>query len=200
MAGQVSDGDEWQRLRPDAEHALRNLNSEISSHEDPQTLFEAYTYAKDITARAIQARMLMHLPTENREFKMLHARVQQEMHSRYQGMIPLRFLRAPYSGKTHERLFSLLQENLARPVPAAMLRIVTGDNVHTERRARELRELGFDVHWHETKEISVYNLRSLDLDFNMIPAVVRNKVKKSKSLTTDEKQRLLKNAGIPENG
>lgn len=75
--------------------------------------------------------MLMHLPTENRQRKMLHARVRQEMRSRYQGAIPLWFLRAPYSGKTHKRIFSRFQENLARPVPAAMLRIVTGDNVHT---------------------------------------------------------------------
>ena len=63
-----------------------------------------------------------------------------------------------------------------------------------------MRELDFHVHWDEIEEISVYSLRSLDLDFNMIPAVVRNKVKKSKSLTKDETQRLLKHAGILENG
>ncbi|MFJ9676622.1 hypothetical protein ACIRP2_00970 [Streptomyces sp. NPDC101194] len=200
MTSLHSPGDEWQRLRPDAEHALRNLLSEISDHQDPQSLFEAYTYAKEITARAIQSRMLMHLPDENQQFKALHARVQQEIHSRYQGKIPARLLGAPYSGKTHERLFSLLQESLAQPVPATMLRIVTGDDVHTERRARELRELGFDVHWYETEEISVYELKSLNLDFDMIPAIMRNKVRQTKSLTQSEKQKIFKNAGISENG
>ncbi|MGW1712714.1 hypothetical protein [Streptomyces sp. NPDC002156] len=200
MVNQQSPQDQWQQLKPDAEHALSNLLSEISSHSDPQSLFEAYTYAKDITARAMQARMLMHLPPENPQFRSLHSKIEQQMRSRYQKTVPERLLRAPYGGKTHERLFSLLQENLSRPVPAAMLRIVTGDHVHTERRTRELRELGFDVDWHEVEGINVYELRSLDLDFDMIPAVVRNKVRQTKSLSKNEKLRVLKNAGISEDG
>ncbi|MCX5596523.1 hypothetical protein OOK29_00015 [Streptomyces phaeochromogenes] len=200
MVSQQPPQDEWQQLKPDAEHALSHLLSEISAHSDPQSLFEAYTYAKDITARAIQARMLMHLPSESPQFRSLHARVQQRMRSHYKETIPERLLGAPYGGKTHERLFSLLHESLARPVPAAMLRIVTGDDVHTERRARELRELGLDVDWYEVEGINVYELRSLDLDFDMIPAIVRNKVRQTKSLSKEEKQRVLKNSGISEDG
>lgn len=200
MNSQHSPEEEWQRLRPDAEHALRILLSEIADHKDPQSLFEAYTYAKDIAARAVQSRMLRHLPAENQQFRALHAKIRQEIRSRYQDTVPARLLSTPYSGRTHEGLFSLLQENLMQAVPAAMLRIVTGDHVHTERRARELRELGFDLDWHETEEISVYELRSLELDFDRIPAIVRNNVRRVKSLTKDEKQCILKNAGIPENG
>ncbi|QTZ92737.1 hypothetical protein [Streptomyces auratus] len=81
-----------------------------------------------------------------------------------------------------------------------MLRIVTGDDVHTERRVRELRELGFDLIWHELDGINVYELRSLEIDFDMIPAIVRNKVRQSKALTRAEKQRILERAGIPEDG
>ncbi|WP_159058589.1 hypothetical protein [Streptomyces europaeiscabiei] len=200
MVNHQSPQDQWQQLKPDAKHALSNLLSEISSHSDPQSLFEAYTYAKDIAARAMQARMLMHLPSENLQFRTLHSKVEQQIHSRYKETVPERLLSAPYGGRTHERLFSLLHETLSRPVPAAMLRIVTGDDVHTERRTRELRELGFDVDWHEVEGINVYELRSLDLDFDMIPAIVRNKVRQTKSLSKDEKLRVLKNAGIPEDG
>ncbi|WP_371096172.1 hypothetical protein [Streptomyces sanglieri] len=199
MASERPPEEEWQRLKLDAEHALKILLSEISDHTDPQPLFEAYTYAKDIAARAIQSRMLKHLPIENQQFRLLHVKIRQEMRSRYQETVPENLLSTPYSGKTHEGLFSLLQENLAQPVPAAMLRIVTGDNVHTERRARELRELGLDLHWYETEEISVYELRSLELDFDMIPAIVRNNARRTKALTKDEKQQILRNAGIPEN-
>ncbi|MFF7599904.1 hypothetical protein [Streptomyces mirabilis] len=200
MVSQQPPQGEWQQLKPDAEHALSNLLSEISSHSDPQSLFEAYTYAKEIAARAMQARMLMHLPSENPQFRSLHAKIRQQMHSRYKETVPERLLGAPYGGKTHERLFSLLHESLGQPVPAAMLRIVTGDHVHTERRTRELRELGFDVDWYDAEGINVYELRSLDLDFEMLPTIVRNNVRKTKSLSKDEKLRVLKIAGISEDG
>ncbi|MBV7246898.1 hypothetical protein [Streptomyces sp. MW-W600-10] len=198
MKNRRSPEDEWKRLKPDAEHALQMLLSEIPDHATPQSLFEAYAYAKNIAARAMQSRMLGDLPAENRQFKLLHAKINQEMYSRYKNAVPASFLRTPYSGKTHEYLFSLLQKNLAQPVQAAMLRIVTADNVHTERRARELRELGLDVHWYDIEEISVYELRSLDIDFEMIPAIIRNNVRKSKSMPKDQKQLILRNAGIPE--
>ncbi|MGW6140973.1 hypothetical protein [Streptomyces sp. NPDC055140] len=201
MTSQQPPKDEWQQLRPDAEHALTNLLSEISAHkDDPQSLFEAYTYAKDITARAIQFRMLTHLPAENRQFRALRTQIEQRMHSLYDNTVPERLLTVPYGSKTHERLFSLLQQSLARAVPAAMLRIVTGDDVHTERRARELRELGLDVAWYARGGISAYELHSLDLDFDMIPAMVRNKVRQTKSLSADQKVHILKNAGISEDG
>ncbi|MFE9820413.1 hypothetical protein [Streptomyces sp. NPDC005773] len=200
MPNQESSEHDWHHLKSSAEHALGVLLSEISNHRDPQSLFEAYTYAKEVTARALQSRMLGHLPGENLKFRALHAEIQQEMLSRYQDVVPNNLLRTPYRGKTHEGLFSLLQEHLEQPVQAAMLRIVTGDNVHTERRARELRELGFDLHWQEEAEISIYELRSLDLDFDLIPSIVRNNARKSKSYSKDEKKLILKNAGIPENG
>ncbi|MFD8468408.1 hypothetical protein ACFV10_25270 [Streptomyces cyaneofuscatus] len=198
MKNRRSPEGEWKRLKPDAEHALRMLLSEIPDHATPQSLFEAYTYAKDIAARAMQSRMLGDLPPENNQFKLLRAEIKQEMDSQYKGTIPPNLLRIPYSGKTHEYLFSLLQKNLAQPVQAAMLRIVTADNVHTERRARELRELGLDVHWYDIEEISVYELRSLDIDFEMIPAIIRNNARKNKSMTKEQKQLILRNAGIPE--
>ncbi|WP_405598128.1 hypothetical protein OG741_15410 [Streptomyces sp. NBC_01410] len=205
MTSQQSPEDLWRQLQPDARHALKNLLSEIADQVNPdpgnpQSLFEAYTYAKDITARAIQSRMLMHLPPENQKFRALHTEIQKEMTARYVDIVPANLLKSPYGSKTHERLFSLLLENLAQPVPSAMLRIVTADDVHTERRARELRELGFDLAWYELEGINVYELRSLEIDFAMIPAIVRNKVRQSKALTTGEKQRILERAGIPKDG
>lgn len=193
--------DEWQQLKPAAEHALKNLLTEISAHkDDPQSLFEAYTYAKEISARAIQSRMLAYLPGENEQFRTLRTKIEQEMHARYRDVVPERLLTVPYGSKTHERLFSLLQENLATPVHSAMLRIVTGDDVHTERRARELRELGLDVDWGSREGINTYELRSLELDFDLVPAMVRNKIRQTKSLRADQRKQILRDAGIPEDG
>ncbi|WP_143166517.1 hypothetical protein [Streptomyces atratus] len=124
--------------------------------------------------------MLKDLPVENQQFRLLHVKIRQEMHSRYQEAVPEKLVSTPYSGKAHGGHFSLLQENLAQPVPAAAPRIVAGDNTHTGRRVREL--------------------RSLKLDFDMIPAIVRNNARRTSMLTQDEKQHILRNAGIPENG
>lgn len=188
--------DEWNRLRADAEHALSTLLTEIREHDHPQSLFDAYAYAKDIAARAIRSRMLMHLPDENHRFNSMHAEIQRELHLRYAAVVPQNLLTTPYRGETHERIFSLLEESFGRPVPAAMVRIVTGDSVHTERRARELREIGMDVVSYELDEIDVYELRSFDLNLDRLPSIVKNNIRKSQAYKRPEKQRILRNAGI----
>lgn len=107
MNSQQSPEDLWGQLQPDALHALKNLLSEITDQENPghgspQSLFEAYTYAKKITARAIQSRMLLHLPTENKEFRELHTEIQRQMTHRYESIVPGSLLRAHMA----ERLMS----------------------------------------------------------------------------------------------
>lgn len=188
---------EWPNLRSDAEHALQTLISQINRQAQAQELFEAYTYAKRVTADALQARMMMHLPNENAKFRELHTQVQAELDAQYSRFFAEGFLKAPYGDQLHERLFSLLQENLANPIEAAKLRIVTADGVHTERRTRELRELGIDVDWYKEGGIDFYILRSFELNFNVLPSLVRTIVRK-KTKSKDEQKRLLRNAGIPE--
>ncbi|KDN74682.1 hypothetical protein DF19_28155 [Streptomyces olindensis] len=140
--------------------------------------------------------MLMHLPDENVKFRELYAQVQAELDRRYGQFFPEGFLKAPYGDQLHERLFSLLEENLAQPIEAAKLRIVTADGVHTERRTRELRELGMDVDWYEEDGIDFYVLRSFSLNFEVLPSLVRTIVRRKKKSKTEQEQ-LLREAGIP---
>ncbi|MFD9983536.1 hypothetical protein ACFWZJ_24495 [Streptomyces massasporeus] len=198
MSAQDSHENEWKNLKSDAEHALQTLLSQIDRHAQPQELFEAYTYAKRVAADALKARMLMHLPDENPKFRELYDRVQAELDLRYSRYFPAGFLKAPYGDQLHGYLFSLLQENLAKPIEAAKLRIVTADGVHTERRTRELRELGIDVDWYKEDGIDVYVLRSFELNFDALPSLVRTIVRK-KTKSKPEQERLLRNAGIPKN-
>ncbi|MDQ0761099.1 hypothetical protein [Streptomyces canus] len=187
---------EWKNLKSDAEHALQTLLSQINRHTNPQELFEAYTYAKRVTADALKSRMLMHLPAENSKFRELYAKVQKELNVQYGEFFPDGFLKAPYGNQLHERLFSLLEENFSQPIEAAKLRIVTADGVHTERRTRELRELGMDVDWYEEDGLDFYVLRSFDLNFEVLPSLVRTIVR-NKRKSKAERERLLRNAGIP---
>ncbi|MGR4850150.1 hypothetical protein [Streptomyces sp. LARHCF252] len=196
MPAKDSPENEWKNLKSDAEHALQTLLTQIDRHTQAQELFEAYTYAKRVAADALKARMLMHLPDENPKFRELYDRVQAELDLRYSQFFPEGFLKAPYGDQLHEYLFSLLQENLAEPIEAAKLRIVTADGVHTERRTRELRELGMDVDWYKEDGIDVYVLRSLELNLEALPSLVRTIVRK-KTKCESEQERLLRNAGIP---
>src|SRR5207247_1102148 len=61
----------------------------------------------------------------------------------------------------HRDLFAYLSMRVGESVPAAMLRVLTGDAVHTERRARELRDLGLDVEAARSGGADAYVLRSV---------------------------------------
>ncbi|WP_328633331.1 hypothetical protein [Streptomyces sp. NBC_00356] len=172
------------------------LVSQMDEHTQGNELFVAYTYAKKMSARAIRARMLMQLPEKNEAFQRIHARVQDELNSRYGKFFPVGILKVPYGGQLHERLFSLLQENLNTDLEGDMLRIVTADSVHTERRARELRELGLDLEFRNTKEGDFYNLHSLDLTFERLPSLVKT-IARKRIKDEIERERLLERAGIP---
>ncbi|WP_158697799.1 hypothetical protein [Streptomyces prunicolor] len=189
---------EWKNLKTDAEHALQTLFHQIDKNVKAQELFEAYTYAKRVTADALKVRMLMHLPAENPKFRELYSKVQDELDARYGQFFPDGFLKAPYGDQLHEHLFSLLQESLSEPIEAAKLRIVTADGVHTERRTRELRELGMDVDWYKENGIDVYVLRSFDLTFDALPSLVRTIVRRKVKSKADQR-RILEEAGIPTN-
>jgi hypothetical protein len=68
-----------------------------------------------------------------------------------------------------------------------MLRVVTGDSVHTERRVRELRELGLDVQTSKDSGYDYYTLGSLDVDTSFVPVIVANLIKRDGGLSPAQK-------------
>ncbi|OKH91201.1 hypothetical protein [Streptomyces uncialis] len=197
MTEEQPPGGEWRKLKPDAEHALRSLLEKVDSHASPMELFESYAYTKEVTARAVQARMEMYLPDSDAAFHHVRGVILRELTARYGHAIPESILRVPYGSSVHERIFALLHEQLARPVPAAIIRIVTADNVHTERRIRELRELGLDVHpTGSGNEQGGYELRSLEVDLGKLPSIARNIIRSKKSLPADRRAQMLRDVGI----
>ncbi|MER7795475.1 hypothetical protein [Streptomyces sp. NPDC097640] len=182
---------DWHRLQADTIHALKALLAQVEAGQSPQNLFDAYLYAKPVLAEAMQARMRMHLPSECPEFHHLRGQLADEVTRRYGGNIPERYLKVPYASRTHEELFSVLLQRQGKSVPAPLLRTVTADSVHTERRTRELRELGFDIDANKENGADVYILRSLELDFNMIPSIVKNNIQRDRSIPKNERDQLM---------
>lgn len=182
----------WNRLKPGTAYAVKALGSVLEETDgSPDALLDAYLFAKRSLAQSMKALLLAQLPPSCNEFHELRTRIQECMTSRYGNRIPGRFLRVPYGSEVHERLFAILFQRLGNPVDSARLRLVTRDGVHTERRARELRELGLDIATSEVDGIQYYALVSLDLDSTKIPGLVAKVIRKSNGITATQKDDLI---------
>lgn len=180
----------WQHLKPDSIHALRALLSAIESNAAPNNLFETYVWSKSVLAKAMHARMEMHLPSDCPTFWELRGRVEQATTQKFGESIPAKYLKIPYKSSVHMALFAILLERIEEPVESALLRVATEDSVHTERRMRELRELGFDINPIEIRGTDFYMLGSLDIDETKVPAIVKNNIRKDKGISMETRQAL----------
>ncbi|MEU7028678.1 hypothetical protein AB0A60_18550 [Streptomyces sp. NPDC046275] len=185
--------EEWERLKPGSEYTVENLRSVLGA---PTTsageVLESYLFAKHSLARSMQALLLSQLPASCPEFHAVRRRVEEQMHARYSGLIPEQYLKAPYGSSVHEVLFMLLMRDMGSPVDNALLRTSTQDSIHTERRTRELRELGLSIESSEKDSIQYYTLVGLELDPTVVPGLVAKNIRKSTKLSGSEKDRLCK--------
>lgn len=173
--------DDWLQLKPDAEVALAELLDQLRAApaDSPnQDFLDSYLYAKRLMAEAMKAFLRIDLDGRCETFHELRAKLAVEMRRRYSGRVPDVYLDVPYGSRLHEELFAVLLKRIGTTVPAALLRIVTADSVHTERRTREFRELGFDISYFTENSIDVYRLDSLEIDTSMIPTLIANTAKR----------------------
>lgn len=178
----------WQRHCSDSAHALRTLLTAIESETPAPELFDTYVWAKPILAKALHARLQMHLPAECPEFWELRSNIAEIAESKFSEVIPAKYLKVPFGSSVHEDLFAILLERMNEPVETIMLRIATKDSIHTERRTRELREIGLDVTWTINEGLGVYTLKSLDLDQGKIASMVINRIRKDdKKLSREDR-------------
>ncbi|MFE0252431.1 hypothetical protein [Streptomyces sp. NPDC059010] len=170
----------WKSLKPTSAFAVRELRSAFEDDgSSPDDLIDAYLFAKRHLAQSMQALLLSQLPSECLEFAELRARIEAEMRNRYADRVPERFLKVPYGSNVHELLFMILLRALGAPVDSDRLRVVTGDKTHSERRARELRELGFNLTTSEVDGSQFYTLVDLEIDYTKVPELVAKVINKS---------------------
>lgn len=172
MPNRDNPSEEWARLKPDTAIAVGELSRQIESAAPNRELVDAYLYAKRLLAEAMRAFVRMELPERCNEFHKGLAEIYSEMRRRYAGKVPDAYLAVPYKSRVHEELFCLLHQGIGEEVPGSLLRTVTADSVHTERRIRELRELGFSIVSSESEGIDFYRLESADPSFLMIPSII----------------------------
>jgi hypothetical protein len=61
----------------------------------------------------------------------------------------------------HAVLLAYLWRNRGKSVPSSKLRLLTADQVHTERRVRELRDLGFVITWRRESGQNCYRMEAV---------------------------------------
>ncbi|MFC1430121.1 hypothetical protein ACEZDB_05540 [Streptacidiphilus sp. N1-3] len=181
----------WLRLKPDTEYAVAQLNSLLQQpDESSQNLIDAYLFAKRALADSMQALLRTQIPRTCETFREMRSGLERTLTRLYGDRIPEQYLKVPYGSRTHEELFSILLERQGQPVEGVLLRIITADKVHAERRTRELRELGLDIRATRSQGADVYTLHSLDLDPEKLPSIVANLIRGDKSLTKYEQEEL----------
>ncbi|MEU6488481.1 hypothetical protein [Streptomyces sp. NPDC046887] len=193
MSDNREDFEKWLRLKPDSEFSVRALGSALEdSAESPAAILDAYLFAKRALAESMQSLLRSQLPRASREaFHELRARIKEQLHSRFSGQVPEQYLAVPYGTRANEELFALLHHDMGSPVDSARLRAVNADDVHTERRIRELRELGLDISPSKVNGHQHYTLGSLGIDRSRVRELVVKTISKSKSLSTEEKAAMI---------
>jgi hypothetical protein len=164
----------------------------MESETSQPRLIDGYLESKRLLADAFQALLRDRIRERIGLLDAVKARIEEEMKSSFGGVIPDRYLRVRGYASPHRELFAYLSLFVGRPVPAAALRIITADAVHTERRARELRDLGLHLDAVRTGGADVYMLHSVDPNLAAAARVViGHNLKDDKGLDSQPRQRYL---------
>lgn len=154
----------WARLRPEALESVKVLVSLLDSEASQPRLVEGYLESKNLLAEAFQALLRERIAPRVTLLDDVKARIEAVSKQRFTGVVPEKYLRVAGYRTPHRELYAYLTLFVGQPIPSAVLRIITADAVHTERRARELRDLGLRLEATSSGGSDVYVLRSPDPD------------------------------------
>lgn len=181
----------WTRLKPNTQFAVGQLAELMGKDEESaDATFGAYMVAKKDLARSMQALLRSTLPPSRPAFAELRSRVSQSLLERFGDRIPEKYLAVPYDTVANQDLFGLLYEHMGKPVETTILRAINADDIHTERRIRELRELGLRIDSVKHDGVGCYLLTSLNLDPDQTKALVIKAIRKP-SVLKAEQERLI---------
>ena len=121
-------------------------------------------------------------------------RVEERMAKVFGGRLPEKYLVVRGYNSVQPILLQYLAQHVGNPVRSSKLRILTADQIHTERRVRDLRDLGFQVEWKKVANDDQYVLKSVEPDLDTAAVVqIRKNIKDDKKLPKQEKEALLGN-------
>lgn len=181
----------WPRLRYSAQESVELLARLLSDRSvDERRLVAGYLDAKRQLAQAFEAMARERYPSDE-VMQRIRGTIERKMWALYPDL-PRPYLRVKGFARVHERILEYLAVRVGEDVAADELRILSGDAVHTERRARELRDLGLELVTREVDGLAYYRLVSLDPDAGSAAANLMTKnIRGDSKLSGDEKEALI---------
>jgi hypothetical protein len=137
-----------------------------SSRPDFDRLLIAYVETRRELAKNFRELARSVLLRASERMNETRAEIATHMRSQFAGVVPDRLLQVRGYATVHALLLEYLASHRGKPVAASRLRVLVGDQVHTERRVRELRDLGFAVTWKRVAGEDQYVLDSTDPDLD----------------------------------
>jgi hypothetical protein len=181
----------WSKLRAaslDSVTVLRDVLADPAAED--RRLVAAYLETKRLLAAAFEARAAA-MYGDRSALDGVRTAIEREMDLAYPS-VPASYRKVRGFGTVHARLFAYLSERVGIEVSAAELRMLTGDAVHTERRARELRDLGIHLVARVSGGADTYVLHGTSPDVaTAAPALIAKNIRGQRQLDTAEASRLL---------
>jgi hypothetical protein len=157
-----------------------------------ERLLDGYLEARRSLSRQFCLVAQQHLLRGDSLLETTRKRIEQRMTELYGNRIPDKY-RAVHGYKSVQPiLLEYLGQHAGYPVRSSKLRILTADQTHTERRVRDLRDLGFQVEWKKVSDDDQYILASVEPDLDAAVGLqLRKNIKDDKKLSKEERDRLL---------
>jgi hypothetical protein len=186
----------WSRLRASALDSVSTLRELLADMEtEDRRLISAYLETKQILANAFEV-LAAEKYADPSVLDGARRKVEAVMGDAY-SYLPAKYLKVRGYGKAHRRLVAYLARSQRVEVSAAELRMLTGDAVHTERRVRELRDLGFHLGARHTAGADVYMLLSAEPNVSLGAGLqVARNIRGDRSISAAEAADLIRRAGL----
>ena len=123
-------------------------------------------------------------------------RIEKQMAELFGTRVPEKYLVVHGYKSVQPILLQYLAQHVGNPVRSSKLRVLTADQTHTERRVRDLRDLGFQVEWKKVADDDQYVLKSVEPDLHAAALLqVRKNIKDDKKLGKTDKDKLFVSLG-----
>lgn len=163
-----------------------------SAAPDLDRLVDAYVETRQGLARDFRELAVFMVDDANARLDAVKSEITRGMVEKFGGAIPASDLVVKGYGETHAVLLAYICRRSGQPVPASRLRVLVGDQIHTERRVRDLRDLGFGIAWKSVAGENRYVLSSdqPDVEVAANAQVIRN-LKADRRLSSARRGELL---------
>lgn len=157
-----------------------------------ELLLDAYLELKRVLAREFREIATIALLNDSPLLQETKLMVQDAITRRYEGRLPGKYLTVKGFDGVHPELLEYLALHAGNPVSSSRLRMLTGDQVHTERRVRDLRDLGFEILAKRAAGEDHYLLTNTRPNTeDAARRMVRTKILKDDNLDNTQRQELL---------